>query len=130
MYLFWYILEMDKLILSVKFFMTDSGNEPVREWLRTLSAQDKKTIGEHIKTVQIGWPLGMPLVKHLDDDIWEVRVKLHNRIARILFVMSHQSMVLLHGFIKKDQKIPKSDFDLAKERLKLLRGKSESITHR
>ena len=114
---------MDNLILSVKFFMTDSGNEPVREWLKTLSAQDKKIIGEAIKTIQLGWPLGMPLVKHLEDDIWEVRTKLHNRIARILFVTSNQSMVLLHGFIKKDQKIPKSDLDLAKERLKLLKGK-------
>jgi len=39
--------------------------------LKGLSAQDKKTIGEDIKTVQFGWPLGMPLVDHLEGDIWE-----------------------------------------------------------
>ena len=34
---------------------------------------DKKTIGEDVKTVQFGWPLGMPLVAHLDSDVWEVQ---------------------------------------------------------
>jgi hypothetical protein len=60
-------------ILSVRFFSTEAGSEPVREWLKGLSAQDRKTIGEDIKTVQFGWPLGMPLVAHLEGDIWEVR---------------------------------------------------------
>ncbi|MDP2097905.1 MAG: hypothetical protein U1D70_00490 [Methylobacter sp.] len=49
-------------ILSVRFFATDAGSEPVREWLKELSAQDRKTISEDIKSVQFGWPLGMPLV--------------------------------------------------------------------
>lgn len=109
-------------ILSVRFFSTDGGSEPVREWLKGLSAQDRKTIGEDIKTVQFGWPLGMPLVAHLEGDIWEVRIKLDNRIARILFVMDKHSMILLHGFIKKSQKTPKPEIDLAKQRLKALRG--------
>jgi phage-related protein len=110
-------------ILSVRFFATDAGSEPVREWLRGLSAQDRKTVGEDIKTVQFGWPLGMPLVSHLDGDIWEVRIKLDNRIARVLFVVDKQTMILLHGFIKKSQKTPKPEIDLAKQRLKVLRGK-------
>jgi phage-related protein len=110
-------------ILSVKFFATEAGSEPVREWLRGLSAQDRKTIGEDIKTVQFGWPLGMPLVDHLEGDIWEVRVKLDNRIARILFVIDKHTMILLHGFVKKSQKTPKPEIDLAKQRLKALRGK-------
>ena len=55
--------------LGVRFFKTDTGNEPVREWLRSLSATEKKAIGEDVKTVQFGWPLGMPLVAHLGGDI-------------------------------------------------------------
>jgi len=110
-------------ILSVRFFATDAGSEPVREWLKGLSAQDRKTIGEDIKTVQFGWPLGMPLVDHLEGDIWEVRIKLDNRIARVLFVIDKHTMILLHGFIKKSQKTPKPEIDLAKQRLKALRGK-------
>ena len=110
-------------ILSVRFFTTDAGSEPVREWLKGFSAQDRKTIGEDIKTVQFGWSLGMPLVDHLEGDIWEVRIKLDNRIARILFVIDKHTMILLHGFIKKSQKTPKPEIDLAKQRLKALRGK-------
>lgn len=110
-------------ILSVRFFATDAGSEPVREWLKGLSAQDRKTIGEDIKTVQFGWPLGMPLVEHIGGDIWEVRIKLDNRIARVLFVIDKHTMILLHGFIKKSQKTPKPEIDLAKQRLKALRGK-------
>jgi metal-responsive CopG/Arc/MetJ family transcriptional regulator len=71
--------------------------------LKGLSAQDRKTIGEDIKTVQFCWPLGMPLVDHLEGDIWEVRNKLDNRIARVLFVINNHTMILLHGFIKKSQ---------------------------
>ncbi|MDX8126676.1 type II toxin-antitoxin system RelE/ParE family toxin [Methylomonas sp. OY6] len=91
--------------------------------MKGLSAQDRKTIGEDIKTVQFGWPLGMQLIDHLEGDIWEVRIKLDNRIARVLFVIDKQTMILLHGFIKKSQKAPKAEIDLAKQRLKTIRGK-------
>jgi len=108
-------------ILDVRFFRTESGTEPVRDWLRTLSATDKKAIGEDIKTVQFGWPLGMPLVDHLEGGVWEVRTRLGTRIARTLFATERGVMILLHAFIKKQQKTPKPELDLAKERLKQLR---------
>ncbi|MCK6384495.1 MAG: type II toxin-antitoxin system RelE/ParE family toxin [Rhodocyclaceae bacterium] len=63
----------------------------------------------------------MPLVDHLTGDIWEVRIRLDNRIARVLFALDGQIMVLLHGFIKKQQATPKPDLDLARDRLKQLR---------
>lgn len=110
-----------KPTLRARFFRTDAGNEPVRECLKSLPAVECKAIGEDIKTVQFGWPLGMPLVAHLDGGIWEVRIRLSTRIARVLFVLDGNTMVLLHGFIKKEQKTPKPELDLAKERLKLLR---------
>ena len=103
--------------------MTDAGGEPVRDWLKDLPVIERKAIGEDIKTVQFGWPLGMPLVDHLESGIWEVRTRLSNRIARVLFVLDGNVMVLLHGFIKKEQKTPKPELDLAKERLKLLKRK-------
>lgn len=98
-------------------------------WQRTgarvvahLAFGGEKSIGEDIKAVQFGWPLGLPLVDHLGGDVWEVRTKLENRIARVLFAAEGPVMVLLHGFIKKDQKTPKSELDLAKDWLKRLRG--------
>ncbi len=102
--------------LQVIFYRTESGNEPVREWLKELPKDERITIGTEIKTVQFGWPLGMPLVKKLDKDLWEIRCKLDNKIARVLFTLYQDSIVLLHGFIKKSQKIPLKDLELAKRR--------------
>ncbi|MCC7005579.1 MAG: type II toxin-antitoxin system RelE/ParE family toxin [Ottowia sp.] len=104
--------------LSVRFFKSETGNEPVRDWLKTLSAPDRKIIGEDIKTVQFGWPLGMPLVRKMDKDIWEVRIHLVNRIARVLFTIIENMMILLHGFIKKSSNTPPDDLELTKNRLK------------
>ena len=87
--------------LDVRFFANDLGTEPVRDWIKSLPPIDRKTIGEDIKTVQLGWPLGMPLVRSLGLGIWEIRIRLDNRIARVLFILDGATMVLLHGFIKK-----------------------------
>ena len=107
-------------ILSVAFFRTASGNEPTREWLKSLPREERRIIGENIKAVQFGWPLGMPLVRKLDKDLWEVRSHLPDRIARVIFTTGESQMVLLHGFIKKSQKTPHEDLKLAKTRLRLL----------
>jgi len=107
--------------LAARFYRSDVGGEPVRDWLKALPVAERKIIGEDIKTVQFGWPLGMPLVAHLESGIWVVRTRLSTRIARVLFVLDGDVMVLLHGFIKKEQKTPKPELDLAKERLKLLK---------
>ncbi|QWE21248.1 type II toxin-antitoxin system RelE/ParE family toxin [Polynucleobacter sp. AP-Kolm-20A-A1] len=112
---------MKKPILDVYFFKTEAGNEPVRQWLQLLSPKDKKVMGKDIKTIQFGWPLGMPLARHIDSELWEVRSRLSNGIARILFLLDGNSMVLIHGFIKKQQKTPKPDLDLARTRVKQLR---------
>jgi phage-related protein len=110
-----------KPVLEVLFFATGSGHEPVLEWLRELPAADRKSFGEDIKTVQFGWPMGMPLVRSLGGGIWEVRSRLENRIARVLFALEGATMVLLHGFIKKQQATPQPDLALARDRLKQLK---------
>jgi len=107
---------------QVKFYKTDAGKEPAREWLLSLSQEDKKTIGEDIKTVQFGWPIGMPVSRKVSKDLWEVRSNLHNKIARVIFTVEGSTIVLLHGLIKKTQKLPQNDLDIAKRRLADLRG--------
>ncbi|HKL85429.1 MAG TPA: type II toxin-antitoxin system RelE/ParE family toxin [Treponemataceae bacterium] len=102
--------------ISVVFYKTPVGNEPVREWLKALSSDEKKSIGEDIKAVELAWPIGIPLVRKLDVDLWEVRTKMPNKISRVFFTVWKGFMVLLHGIIKKSQKTPKEDLDLAKKR--------------
>ena len=111
--------------LQVVFYKNDSGTEPVREWLKKLGKEDRKIIGEDIKTVQLGWPLGMPLVRKIDKGLWEVRIQLDKRIARVLFTAHHGMMVLLHGFVKKSQKLPSNDLKIAKQRMATLGGRHE-----
>lgn len=111
--------------LAAVFFKTSVGNEPVREWLKALPADDRKRIGQDIATVQYGWPLGMPLVRALGDGLWEVRTRLTHRIARVLFLTAADEMVLLHGFIKKTQTTPAADLELARTRSKQWRSHDE-----
>jgi phage-related protein len=110
-------LERQGKRVPVIFFRTEAGGEPVRDWLKGLpSSEDRKRIGEDIKTVEFGWPVGMPVCKPLGDSIYEVRTSLvQNRIARVLFYIDRKGrMVLLHGFVKKTQKTPDEDLELAR----------------
>lgn len=104
--------------LDAVFFRTRIGNEPVREWLKGLTKEQRKAIGEDIAYVQFKWPIGKPRVDHLRGAIWEVRSSLGNRIARTLFAVEGGRMVLLHGFIKKTQRTANGDIELAEKRFK------------
>ena len=109
--------ELRQPILSVVFYRTEAGNEPVREWLKGLEREQRKLIGEDIKTAQFGWPLGMPLIRKLEKNLWEVRSNLPDGIARVIFTVREPHLVLLHGFIKKSQKTPATELATARKRL-------------
>ena len=109
-------------ILKVLFYKTESGREPVREWLKSLRSEDKKEIGQDIKTAQFGWPLGMPLIRKLEKDLWEVRSNIKDGIARTFFTIDGSEMILLHGFVKKSQATPQVELDLARERKRKYHG--------
>ena len=49
--------------LPARFYRSDAGREPVREWLKDLDLEDRKAIGEDVKDVEFSWPIGMPLVR-------------------------------------------------------------------
>jgi phage-related protein len=106
----------DKRLPAI-FFRTRAGREPVRDRLKALPYTDvRKRIGEDIKTVEFGWPIGMPVCRPIGEGICEVRTDLaHNRIARILFYIDGKHrMVLLHGFIKETRQTPDADLGLAR----------------
>jgi phage-related protein len=108
--------------IPVLFFQLDSGREPVREWLKDLARDDRKTIGEDIKILQFGWPIGMPLARKMGNDLWELRSTLSSGIARTFFTIFQNKIVLLHGFVKKSQKTPTNELATAKRRLTKLRA--------
>lgn len=105
--------------LPVSFYKTDSGSEPVREWLlEVVTDEERRIIGKDIKIVQFTWPVGMPLVEAFGNGLWQVRSILPKRIARVFFTFNKSEIVLLHGFIKKSKKTPKEDLELAAKRRK------------
>lgn len=68
--------------------------------------------------MQFAWPVGKPLVDSLENGIGEIRSKLKDRIARTLFIVVDEEVVLLNGFIKKERKTTKADLELANKRRK------------
>ena len=105
--------------LPAAFYCSASGAEPVRDWLRELSAADRRILGYDIGEVEFGWPIGMPVCRSLGGGLWEIRSSLTGgRIARVIFCVEEGHMILLHGFVKKTRKTPKSELDLAHKRQK------------
>lgn len=105
--------------LPAVFYATPGGREPVREWLLSLDEESRKVVGKDIATAEFGWPIGMPVCKKLEDSLYEVRSNITNkRIGRVIFTPYGRQMVLLHGFVKKSQRTPKPDLDLARKRSK------------
>lgn len=108
--------------LKARFYETASGRKPVREWLLEISQDDRRIIGYDVQTVEFGWPIGMPVCRPLGDGLWEVRSNLGDgTIGRVIFCIIGGDMVLLHGFVKKSQKTPSQDIELARKRRKELR---------
>ena len=110
--------------LPARFFESETGRVPVRDWLLCLSPEDRKIIGDDIRTAEFGWPVGMPLCRAIKGyrGLWEIRSSLPDgRIARVFFCAHRGSMVLLHGFIKKSEKTPDKELEIADKRMRGLK---------
>lgn len=107
--------------IPLVFFRHESGIEPVREWLKSLPAQERQTIGKDLLRAQWRWPVGMPLCRPLRDGLWEIRTDLPTgRTARVLICHYRAHLFALHGFIKKTRTTPEDDLALARRRKKEL----------
>jgi phage-related protein len=110
---------MPESTIPLAFWRSVTGREPVREWLKELSREDKRTIGRDIAKVQFGWPVGLPLCRPLSGGLWEVRSSLPSRReARVFFGLHEGALIALHAIIKKSRKTPAEDLALARQRLK------------
>ena len=104
-------------IIPAAFYRTRAGAEPVRAWLKELDSEDRRIIGTDIRTVEFGWPIGMPVCRPMGNGLFEVRSAITGkRIARILFCIHEGTMVLLHGFVKKTRKTPDNELAIALRR--------------
>lgn len=112
--------------IPLAFWRSATGREPVREWLKELSREDKRTIGRDIAKVQFGWPVGLPLCRPLSGGLWELRSSLATRReARVFFGFYDRTLIALHAIIKKTRKAPAEDLTLARQRLKEIQSWQE-----
>lgn len=103
--------------LPARFYVSQTGRNPVREWILELPPEDRRTVGKDVQKVEFGWPIGRPYCAPLGHGLWEVRSDLDsNRIARVIFCIGDGEMILLHAFIKKTQKTPRQDIEIALKR--------------
>jgi phage-related protein len=104
--------------ITVVFWRSETGREPVRDWLKSLPQEDRRVVGFDLRKLQIGWPVGMPLCRSLGGGLWEMRSSLpSNTISRVIFMFEDGVIVLLNGFIKKTQKTPPAEISLAQRRM-------------
>ena len=102
--------------IPVRFYKTVNGRESVLEWLRSLERADRRAIGLDLMRVQFGWPIGVPLVRSLKDGLWEVRSTLPSgTVARLILCFHKRVLIVLHGFMKKTQKTPRTSISLVSE---------------
>jgi phage-related protein len=107
--------------IPLVFYRTPAGSEPVREWLKDLPPEDRKTIGQDLRRLQFRWPVGMPLARPLGKGLWELRSNLSGgTISRMIFCFHQGELVVLNGFVKKTQQTPRNELDLALDRKKEL----------
>lgn len=103
--------------LPAFFYQNSSGREPVRDWLLALDAESRRIVGRDIATAEFGWPVGMPLSRSLGGGLHELRSSITGkRIARVIYMVHEERLVLLHAFVKKTRRTPKADLDLARAR--------------
>jgi phage-related protein len=98
-------------------YKTTSGRSPVEEFIDSLSDVDAAAVLAGMADVR---DRGLIAARHLEDDIWEVRVDGDRVIYRVLFAEEGSRgrvLLALEGFKKKTQKTPRATIELAKRRL-------------
>lgn len=88
--------------IELVFFRNEVGREPVREWLKSLDAGDRRAIGTDLMRAQWRWPVGMPLCRPLGKGLWEVRTDLpRNRTSCVLICLYEGRLVALMDSSRK-----------------------------
>lgn len=108
--------------INIEFYTTADGKEVVADFLDSLYRQNSKLHAKSLREFDLlascGTELREPHVKHIEGEIWELRVKFSTDITRLFyFVWQNDTAVILHGFVKKTQKTPRAEITIANKRL-------------
>jgi phage-related protein len=116
-------------VWNIEYYKSGSSKCPVVEFIDILDTKSKARVARTLDLLEeFGINLGMPYAKHLENQLWELRIRHgRNRYRIIYFLFSERIFVLLHGFTKKTSQVTKTDISIAKNRLEdyLLRRPSK-----
>ena len=91
----------------------------IRDRLRDLDEQDRNVIGQDLMRVQFRWPVGMPLCRSMKKRlVGGTQFASSGRIARVLFCVHQDRILVLSAFVKKGQKTPDEELALARKRMR------------
>lgn len=102
---------------DIEFYSKENGEEPAREFILELDAKMQAKVLKIIDLLEINGPqMRLPYSEHLEDGIFEIRAKQSSNITRILYFFAvGRKIILTNGFIKKTQRTPKKEIELAKK---------------
>jgi phage-related protein len=101
--------------MEVNFF-----DDRLEEFIREL---EKPTIAKILRTIDLlehfGHQLGMPHSKKIDHSLFELRIRGQQEV-RLIYVFHNNAVMILHGFLKKSQKIPQKEIIIAQQKFTTL----------
>ena len=103
---------------NIEYYQSGAGRSPVEEFIDSLDAKSRASIARTLDLLEeFGIKLGMPYARHLEKQLWELRVRHgRNRYRIIYFLDTGQTFVLLHGLTKKTGPVPRADMEMAESR--------------
>ena len=120
---------MDKF--RVDFYREEDGTKPVGDFIRSLEVKMKAKVVANMHLLEeYGNMAREPLSKELEDGIFELRTIENDNIVRILYFFDKDRIIIAtNGFVKKRQKTPRSEIDLAKRRRSDYHRRKEAGTY-
>lgn len=106
---------MDKFIID--FYTKENGEQPAKDFILGLEPKMQAKIIKVLDLLEHNGPLtGLPYSEHLENGIFEIRAKQSTNITRILYFFAvGRKIILTNGFVKKTQKTPRREIDLARK---------------
>lgn len=103
----------------IVFYVDESGDSPVRDFLRSMDAKTQARFAWSIEQLRVrNVQAREPLVRHLAGKIWELREESHTNIYRLLYFFAPgRQIAFLHGFQKRTQRTPRREIEIAQRRL-------------
>lgn len=104
---------------KIEYYVEENGRNPVDDFLEGLDKGTHARFLWSLEQVRVRNVIARePLVRHVEGKIWEIREESKTNIYRILYIFfTGKRIVLLHGFVKKTQKLPRKELEIALRRL-------------